>query len=565
MDLVLATSDSLVNNVQVGDVFSTSDHRIVTFSVNFAGTTINSSYEKVPDYKRADFRRLKRIITSNDWELIMQSTNAQDAWTLFKEYVNRAVSTCVPFRNRRPTKSSKPKWWNSEIKRCLLAKKQAHQKYRATNNEENRIVYCNLRRDVKRLIKQSKKNLETHVAALSKCNPKEFFNYIRNKKVLKTSIGPLATLDGSLTNDDNQIADILNSYFVSVFTTENSNFLPSSTMRVNNEKALSDIVISESDVLNAINKLKINKTPGPDRISPRVLKQIKCEISRPLAQIFNTSLRTGTVPKDWKIANVTPIFKKGNKSHPGNYRPISLTSVVCKLLETIIRDKIVKHLEENELIRDSQHGFRNNRSCLTNLLDFFHDIINMFDETKAVDIVYLDFQKAFDKVPHKRLIDKLGAYGIRGNVCKWIENWLTERKQRVVINGKESGWMNVTSGVPQGSVLGPVLFLIYIDDIDEGLSCKISKFADDTKIGNRVDTPNYRLRIQRDLEKVYERSQKWQMSFNIDKCKVLNVGSNNINSRYNMNSTVLDNVTKEKDLGVTISDDLKPSHQCTQA
>ncbi|MCP3680870.1 MAG: hypothetical protein GY782_11710, partial [Gammaproteobacteria bacterium] len=125
--------------------------------------------------------------------------------------------------------------------------------------------------------------------------------------------------------------------------------------------------------------------------------------------------------------------------------------------------------------------------------------------------------------------------------------------------------MNVTSGVPQGSVLGPVLFLIYIDDIDEGLSCKISKFADDTKIGNRVDTPNHRLMIQRDLDKVYEWSQKWQMCFNIDKCKVLNVGSNNINSRYNMNSTVLDSVTKEKDLGVTISDDLKPSHQCTEA
>ena len=233
-------------------------------------------------------------------------------------------------------------------------------------------------------------------------------------------------------------------------------------------------------------------------------------------------------------------------------------------METIIRDKIVKYLEENNIIKDSQHGFRHRRSCLTNLLDFFHDVYKAYDESRAVDIIYLDFQKAFDTVPHKHLISKIENHGIRGNTQKWLQDWLTDRKQRVVINGKESEWRNVISGVPQGSVLGPVLFIIYINDIDEGLTCKISKFADDTKITNKVTSLLQWQQLQKDLNTLASWADKWQMKFNIEKCKVLHIGNDNVQANYKMNDIQLSSSDTEKDLGVTISKDLKPGKQCTE-
>ena len=229
------------------------------------------------------------------------------------------------------------------------------------------------------------------------------------------------------------------------------------------------------------------------------------------------------------------------------------------MLETLIRDKLISHLEENHLLINTQHGFRDKRSCLTNLLDFSYDILNLYDESKAVDTIYLDFQKAFDKVPHKRLLIKLKSHGIQGDVLRWIENWLNNRKQRVVINGKASEWTNVTSGVPQGSVLGPVLFLVYINDIDEGVTSIISKFADDTKIANSVVSNEQVIEMQNNLNKLSEWGQTWQMNYNTDKCKVLHIGYRNAKANYTLDGNQLKKVDSEVDLGVTISCNLKPS------
>ncbi|WP_133434224.1 RNA-directed DNA polymerase, partial [Aeromicrobium phragmitis] len=242
--------------------------------------------------------------------------------------------------------------------------------------------------------------------------------------------------------------------------------------------------------------------------------------------------------------------------------PVSLTSVICKLLERLIKDHMVDFLIKHKLINPSQHGFLKARSCLTNMLCFLEDVTKWVDEGSPVDIIYLDFQKAFDKVPHQRLLLKLKAHGIGEGIINWIEKWLNDRRQRVVVDGEPSNWKSVLSGVPQGSVLGPLLFLVYINDLDDDITSKVLKFADDTKVFRKVKHDGDKQRLQDDLDKLIKWSEKWQMLFNFGKCKCLHTGHGNKDVHYKMGGTVLSTTTTEKDLGVIISADMKVSEQC---
>ena len=416
---------------------------------------------------------------------------------------------------------------------------------------------------MKKLIRTSQKSYETRVAETSNTNPKNFYKYVNDNKNIKSGIGPLLN-NGQVTSDDKEVANTLNSFFSSVFTLEQAdvNCQPTLTsqFQINN-----NFTISANDVMCKLNNLDPNKSQGPDKLHPQILKSVKEEIAEPLSKIFNKSLQVGQVPAAWKEANVTPIFKKGDKSQANNYRPISLTSVIGKVLKTILRDKIVEFLESNNLIKNSQHGFRSNKSCVTNLIDFYNRLLMVNDITKSLDIIFLDFQKAFDKVPHKKLLLKMEALGITGKIFNWIEDWLTNRRQRVVVNGAESDWAPVTSGVPQGSVLGPVLFIIYINDLDVGINNYISKFADDTKLGNAILNEEDRATLQADLHKIEAWSTEWQMPFNIDKCQLIQCGSNNKNFEYNLFGQKINKVRMAKDLGIIITDNLKSSEQCAAA
>ena len=272
------------------------------------------------------------------------------------------------------------------------------------------------------------------------------------------------------------------------------------------------------------------------------------QISTPLTHVLNMSLQEGMVPLEWKEANSIPLFKKGSRNKSVNYRPVSLTSVICKLLEKIIRDHMTDFLVKHKLINPSQHGFLKARSCLTNLLCFFEEITKWLDEGSPVDIIYLDFQNAFDKVPHQRLILKLKSHGMGNSVINWIDLWLTDRRQRVVVDGEVSSWKSVLSGVPLGSVLGPILFLVYIDDLEEEVTGNILKFADDTKLLRKTKAIGDKQKLQDDIDKLVRWSEKWQMLFNFGKCKCLHTGPGDTGMNYEMGGTILSKPVKHESL-----------------
>ena len=222
-------------------------------------------------------------------------------------------------------------------------------------------------------------------------------------------------------------------------------------------------------------------------------------------------------------------------------------------------------METNKLVFESQHGFRNKKSCLTNLLEFTKYVSDWVDEGKPVDVVYLDFQKAFDKVPHERLMVKLESLGIRGKVLNWIREWLKDRSQRVVVNGAESDWARVTSGVPQGSVLGPILFIIFINDLEAGIKSKFVKFADDAKLAQAVHNVEGRDSLREDLRILYKWSEKWQMNFNLEKCKIMHVwNKKNLFDKYSLGGKILMEVDEESDLGVIFTNTFSVGKQCAK-
>ena len=567
LDLVIPSSSELVAGVETLDPLATSDHNM--HLTTLVGPARNqSSKEEVPDWANADYEKMKIAFEKIDWDEEFNDKSGQDCLDVFYEAIHRETERCIPKKLRR--KGKKPFLMNQNILRLLRKKRRLWKNYSShpyyKDDFQSFQAYKTVQGDVKKAVRQAKRKLERSLAKAAK-NSKQFFSYLKKKTSNRVTVGPLK--DGErVVTDDKEMADMLNGYFCSVFTQENMADMKEPEQLFKGDQTLKEMTFTEEKVKKKLTDLKPSSAPGPDGVWTKVLHQLADSLAFPLSIIFSKLFQEGYVPEIWRKANVCPIFKKGVKGDPANYRPISLTCVICKIMESLIRDDIVTHLSKNNLIRSSQHGFVPRRSTATNLLEYMETLTKLLDEGHAVDVLYLDFAKAFDKVPHLRLLAKCRGLGVDGSVLAWIQSWLTGRKQRVVLNGKFSDWADVQSGVPQGSVLGPTLFIMFINDIDLAVDVTGSfllKFADDTKVGMVVESEEQRDALQEGIACLETWSREWQMLFNTSKCHILHIGAKNQKFKYTMGGQVLEEIESEKDVGVMIHHSLKPSMQCAKA
>jgi hypothetical protein len=570
LDLVLVYEKDFLNGIKQLAPVGKSDHNTLVVTLN---VKVHSSNKMITIYKydKANYRDLENRINRIDWEGSVDSKTAEEIWTDLKTILNNFRDHNIPKTIKNVDKGLP--WYNGKIKRLIKKRNNLYKRFKKTGLYYFRLKYNVARNLVTKQIRIVKAKYEANMIKKSKNNRKIFYSYIatKNRKTCSKKIGPLVKLgvDGKQKDmivEDKEIASLLNDYFISVFNKQDDTNVKTDISESSSQDViLENIKIIENDIVDAIGEFKVNKSPGADGISSTYALKIKEIVAKPLACLFRRSIVNNEIPLDWKNANITPIFKKGDRSNVENYRPISLTPLFGKVFEKIIKRQIEDYLRCNALINTSQHGFSKARSCLSNLLVCQDSIMNMLDEGLAVDIVYLDFQKAFDKVPHSRLMEKVRHLGIKGKVADWIANWLSNRKQRVVINGMHSDWGDVKSGVPQGSILGPLLFTIFINDLDNKLVNNIIKFADDTKIWGQANTLDGVRTIQQDLVRLNEWSELNCMPFNVSKCKVLHIGSKNLRAEYMLSGKQITETKEEKDLGVFFSESYKPSLNCKRA
>ena len=401
------------------------------------------------------------------------SENIDECWMQWKNNFQAAVNQFVPVKVIADRNT--PPWIDSEVRYLIRKKYTALSKYRLekTDTCTRKLKLRTISRNVKNLIRRKHREYLHKIESSLCSNPKTFWSYHKAMLHNRTDQNSRITYNGVTAKTSREKAELFNSYFVSVFrnsrpnkSMENDDYdIPSQTVT-----ELSSITVSVEEVVNNLRSLDVTKTHGPDGIHPRLLKECSEQIGPSLCALFNHSLNCGRVPLEWKAANITPIHKKESKEVAENFRPISLLSIVSKTLERSVCSNLYNHI--SHLIADEQHGFIRNRSCVTQLLSVFHAIGKSLVKNIQTDILYLDFAKAFDSVDRCILVAKLKSYGVNGILLNWFTDYLHNRVQRVVVDGVASDWAAVSSGVPQGSLLDPILFVIFINDFPKVVSVR---------------------------------------------------------------------------------------------
>ena len=561
LDLILTSNPSIIINTHTTPGMS--DHESVTFNVNLNPVRNKKPPHQVYSYKSADWDQLKDDIDKLNLEYFDIDPNSQDIdinWTFFRERLTTLINNNIPRRYTK-AKTHLP-WITRELIRMQRRRNKSHKKAKQTGLNSDWEKFKEIRKQAtKALAKSYKDYVNNHIGDSLKTNPKRFWSFIKANKRENIGIPTLRVNDQPIINDRDK-ANALNNQFSSVFTQE-KHPIPQIAPSTYPNTPLLEIGID--GVIKQLENLNQNKATGPDELPARVLKETAKQIAPIITQIFQQSYNTGKLPNDWLQALVTPIHKKSHKSDPANYRPISLTCILCKVMEHIILSNMWKHLHKHNIILHFQHGFQSGLSCESQLIETVHDWMTAMDNKTQIDAILLDFAKAFDKVPHLRLLSKLTSYGITGNTQNWIKSFLSNRKQRVSVNGALSDITDVTSGVPQGSVLGPVLFLLYINDINGNIKSSIRLFADDSIIYRKISSKTDHEILQTDLSQLQTWSDKWQMECNVYKCVHLPITNKTKPSthKYSLSGQPLSTVSSHSYLGVKLDSKLTWTNHVT--
>ena len=535
LDLLLVNEPDMVRKVHVEDT-EMSDHKIITVEarIGLASGTKNKNFrwrEKMGTLnfmsEKVDWLKLKHELSEIDWTNEM---NNRDVDEMYDAMYNKIYNTSCNYVPQRKSSIKKKVPRDRKIlmrKRAKILKKIETRQSSAVR-ERLRSGAAQVEEDLINSHRRETQREEEKAVQAIKSNHKYFFSYARSKSTLRDGLGPLET-DGKVVVFDNDKAEVLLEQFTSVFSAHR--YTPAEIDQIvvdgSTNTQMEDITITEQDLKTSIMELKNTSAPGPDGVPVVLFKKCMEELATPLCIMWKESLSCGKIAEKLKAGLVVPIFKSGERHIAKNYRPVTVTSHIVKIFERVIVRKLTKFMEERQLFNQFQHGFRKGRSCLSQLLEQQAEILDALCNGCAVDVVYLDFAKAFDKVDHGILLKKFADMGVDKELLQWIRDFSTLRKQKVEVNGCFSRESEVRSGVPQGSVLGPLLFLVFIADIDKDVSSsKIASFADDTRMLKEIKSSEDCESLQQDLKNVFQWVGENNMARNNDKFEALRYEGN---------------------------------------
>ena len=549
LDLIFSTVSTPLDEVSVNECFGLSDHCLITFNI-VAPFVISPTIRKVPVYAKAKWRLYRKILMKCSWP-VNSACSVSEIWNAFRSNITYASSAAVPVSSKRrwnPTNSAK-------VRTAIRKHRRLYASCQQNPSIHNHMRLQSAALNLKNIVLEETCRHEAYLANSLSRNPKPFWSYVRSKTLVCPPISCVRDNSDELRTDPGAISELFSSHFSSIFKSDS---FVSPSFSHDCKLFFEKIHFSPQIVHDCIQSLPATSSCDHDNLCYLLLKKGGLFLASKLSDFFNLSMHSSTYPDSWRTVLITPVHKSGKRDVCANYRPIAITSCVSRVMERIVSCQLTNFLNENCIIHPSQHGFRARSSVETAGLVHLNRITSALDKKLFVDVLYLDFAKAFDTVPHSLLKEKLWIYGIRGLLHAWISDYLSNRSQIVIVNGTYSRPTPITSGVVQGSVLGPLLFSLFINDVDECVSSSsIIKYADDIKLTicyPKEDGSQSKARdLQHDLAEVYFWSSHNGLSLNFSKCKVMHFGVNNPCFPYVLDNVKLDNVPDLKDLGVVIS------------